>query len=163
MATGFLDSPVGWICVSAEMDKVVSIEFLDKPPSREATALYPSSPVVKKAIRELTAYFKGELTSFDLSLLPEGTEFQKKVWTELLRIPYGATISYAELANRLGDPKCIRAAASANGRNPIPIVIPCHRVIGADGKMVGFSSGIWRKKILLQLEMENTPKTGVLF
>jgi methylated-DNA-[protein]-cysteine S-methyltransferase len=105
------------------------------------------------AIREqLDAYFAGELEDFDLTLAPHGTPFQMRVWDELTKIPFGETISYSELARRLGDPKLVRAVGLANGRNPISIVIPCHRVIGADGSLVGYGGGLERKKWLLEHE-----------
>jgi len=101
--------------------------------------------------------------TFDLPLSPEGTEFQQKVWAELLKIPYGETITYMDLAVRLGDAKVIRAAGTANGRNPIAILIPCHRVIGAGNKLTGYAGGIWRKKILLEIEMKYNPTKRTLF
>jgi methylated-DNA-[protein]-cysteine S-methyltransferase len=104
---------------------------------------------VKKQFEE---YFNGTRKTFDIPLSPEGTEFQKKVWTELLNIPYGETTTYQQMANKLGDPKVIRAAASANGKNPISIVIPCHRVIGSDGSLTGYAGGLHRKKWLLEHE-----------
>ena len=96
--------------------------------------------------------FPTKRNDFSFILSPTGTDFQLKVWEELQRIPFGQTISYLELANRLGDPKCIRAAATANGKNPLAIAIPCHRVIGSDGSMTGYASGIEKKKALLKLE-----------
>ena len=95
---------------------------------------------------QLKNYFTGKILAFNIPLNPEGTNFQKKVWEELLKIPYGETITYMELAVRLGDPKAIRAVGTANGRNPIAILIPCHRVIGAGNKLTGYAGGIWRKK-----------------
>lgn len=102
--------------------------------------------------RQLDAYFAGQLTEFDLPLAPEGTAFQQKVWQELQRIPYGATLSYGELARRIGNPNASRAVGLANGRNPISIIVPCHRVIGASGKLTGYGGGLSRKEILLTLE-----------
>ena len=104
------------------------------------------------AREQLDAYFAGELEAFDLDLAPHGTPFQLRVWDELRRIPFGETISYSELARRLGDPKLVRAVGLANGRNPLSIVIPCHRVIGADGSLVGYGGGLERKKWLLEHE-----------
>jgi methylated-DNA-[protein]-cysteine S-methyltransferase len=101
---------------------------------------------------QLDAYFAGELGAFDLDVDPQGTPFQRRVWDELRRIPFGETISYSELARRLGDPKLVRAVGVANGRNPISIVIPCHRVIGADGSLVGYGGGLERKRWLLEHE-----------
>jgi methylated-DNA-[protein]-cysteine S-methyltransferase len=106
---------------------------------------------------QLTDYFKGKRKVFNLPLEIAGTEFQKKVWDELLRIPYGETISYKELAIRLGDEKIIRAAAHANGVNPLPIVIPCHRVIGSNGSLVGYGGGLHIKAKLLELEGSREP------
>jgi methylated-DNA-[protein]-cysteine S-methyltransferase len=105
-----------------------------------------------EAQRQLADYFAGVLTEFDLPLTPEGTEFQRRVWTELTCIPYGQTISYGELARRIGQPGSARAVGLANGRNPISIVVPCHRVIGANGKLVGYGGGLPRKQALLALE-----------
>lgn len=102
--------------------------------------------------RQLEAYFSGNLRDFNIPLLAQGTEFQQRVWKELCRIPYGQAISYLELARRLGDEKCIRAAARANGANPIAILIPCHRVIGSDGSLVGYAGGLDMKEFLLRLE-----------
>ncbi|MCF4100534.1 methylated-DNA--[protein]-cysteine S-methyltransferase [Gillisia sp. M10.2A] len=107
---------------------------------------------LKDAVAQLDSYFKGELREFDLKLNPEGTDFQKRVWEALLTIPYGKTCSYTDLTKQLGDIKAIRAAAAANGKNPLWIVIPCHRVIGSDGSLTGYAGGLWRKKWLLELE-----------
>ena len=120
------------------------------------TRLYPDDPYMLGAFDQLREYFNHARKKFDLVLEITGTEFQKKVWNELLNINYGETISYKELAIRLGDLKSIRAAASANGANPLPIVIPCHRVIGADGTLIGYGGGIDVKEKLLQLEGSRT-------
>jgi methylated-DNA-[protein]-cysteine S-methyltransferase len=108
-----------------------------------------------KAIEQLDAYFKGERLTFDLKLNATGTDFQKKVWKELVKIPYGETISYGELAKRIGNPNASRAVGMANGKNPISIIVPCHRVIGKDGSLTGFGGGIDVKKRLLELEIKN--------
>lgn len=102
--------------------------------------------------RALERYFAGKLRAFDFALAAQGTPFQKRVWAELVRIPYGATIGYAELARRIGSPRAVRAVGGANGANPIPILVPCHRVIGSDGSLTGFGGGIARKRALLELE-----------
>jgi methylated-DNA-[protein]-cysteine S-methyltransferase len=104
------------------------------------------------AVSQLTAYFDGSLTQFDLPLAPEGTPFQRKVWDGLREIPYGHTVSYGELARRIGSPAASRAVGLANGRNPIAIIVPCHRVIGSDGSLTGYGGGIDRKRFLLTLE-----------
>ena len=120
--------------------------------------IYPSAPpeLVPSSLpylkRQLDAYFSGNLRDFNIPMHVEGTEFQRRVWKELQKIPYGQAISYLELARRLGDEKCIRAAARANGANPISILIPCHRVIGSDGSLVGYGGGLDMKEFLLRLE-----------
>ena len=108
------------------------------------------------AREQLTAYFAGKRKTFDLPLRPTGTEFQLQVLDELQKIPYGTTVSYGDIANRIGRPKAVRAVGAANGRNPLPIIIPCHRVIGASGDLTGFGGGIPTKKALLRLELEHS-------
>lgn len=108
--------------------------------------------VLVEAKRQLESYFCGTRTQFDLPIAPEGTEFQRRVWTELLHIPYGDTISYGELARRIGNPAAVRAVGLANGRNPISLIVPCHRVIGANGRLTGYGGGIARKEALLTFE-----------
>ncbi len=116
--------------------------------------------LIKRAIHQLNGFFEGSLKNFHLPLAPEGTDFQKKVWQLLCTIPYGKTRTYAEIARQLGDPKVIRAAASANGKNPIAIIIPCHRVIGTNGSLTGYAGGLENKRLLLALE--NRIANGVL-
>lgn len=116
---------------------------------------------MQNAIEELQEYFEGNRTHFTFKIQPKGTDFQQKVWQELINIPYGKTISYLDLAKKLGDVKAIRAVASANGKNPLWIVVPCHRVIGTDGSLTGYAGGLWRKKWLL--EHENPSNQGSLF
>lgn len=110
--------------------------------------------VLREAKRQLEGYFAGRLKSFNLKLAPQGTEFQTSVWRELNRIPFGTTISYADLARRIGQPKACRAVGAANGRNPIAIIVPCHRVIGTDGTLTGYGGGLDRKRWLLDHERE---------
>ena len=116
--------------------------------------------ILQKAAQQLSQYLSGSLQVFDLRLNPDGTDFQKKVWDLLSQIPYGQTLTYALMANKLGDPKVIRAAASANGKNPIAIVIPCHRVIGTNGSLTGYAGGLENKRYLLDLE--NRIANGVM-
>jgi methylated-DNA-[protein]-cysteine S-methyltransferase len=111
-------------------------------------------PMVREATRQLEAYFAGERMEFDLPLAPEGTEFQRRVWKALVAIPYGETRSYSELARSIGKPAAVRAVGAANGRNPIGIIVPCHRVIGSSGKLVGYGGGLPMKRMLLDLEAE---------
>ena len=117
--------------------------------------IYSEKPFAE-ARRQLEAYFRGELQTFDLELKPGGTEFQLQVLEELQKIPYGTTTSYGEIAKRIGRPKAVRAVGAANGRNPIPIIIPCHRVIGSSGDMTGFGGGIPTKEALIRLELEHS-------
>src|SRR5690606_34729923 len=114
-----------------------------------------------QAVEQLNQYFEGKLTVFNLKLNPTGTPFQKNVWNALCKIPYGKTTSYHQLSKELGDVKAIRAVAGANGRNPLWIVVPCHRVIGSDGSLTGYAGGLWRKKWLL--DHENPPVQQSLF
>lgn len=120
----------------------------------ENAKISPTIPLVlQQTVQQLQEYFQGSRQDFTLEINPKGTDFQKKVWQELLQIPFGKTISYLELSKKLGDVKAIRAVASANGKNPLWIVIPCHRVIGTDGSLTGYAGGLWRKKWLLEHEL----------
>jgi methylated-DNA-[protein]-cysteine S-methyltransferase len=139
-------SPVGDILLRADAEGRLTELYL-----RHDVAEAGDGPF-EAAREQLDAYFAGELDTFDLPLAPHGTPFQLRVWEELTRIPYGETISYKELALRLGDIKLVRAVGLANGRNPLSIVIPCHRVIGADGTLVGYGGGLDRKRWLLDHE-----------
>lgn len=140
------DSPVGPLAITVDDDgTVISIHFGPGEPAGD-----PRRCV--EVVRQLEEYFAGKRRDFDLKLAPAGTEFQREVWSELTRIPYGATISYAELSQRIGRPKAVRAVGAANGANPIPIVIPCHRVIGANGTLTGYGGGLPIKQHLLALE-----------
>lgn len=152
------ESPLGFIQVTKERKEISAIDFLDNKPGDEVVQYSGSpDPLFVECRNQLNTYFEGSLQTFSLPLLFSGTVFQQKVWQQLLKIPYGQTISYQELAVRLGDPKCIRAAASANGKNPFSIVVPCHRVIGKDGSLTGYASGLWRKKWLLEHESSVAP------
>lgn len=142
----YYPSPVGVIEIAANSTHILSVHFVKEKKEDDYNS------VTLKAYRQLQEYLEGDRRDFDLPLQPNGTEFQQKVWNELLNIPYGKAISYLELAKRLGDEKVIRAAAAANGKNPIGIVIPCHRVIGANGDLVGYAGGLDKKKLLLQHE-----------
>jgi methylated-DNA-[protein]-cysteine S-methyltransferase len=142
------------------------IRSIDFDLSRPAEGVEsPGNPLLKDAARQLRAYFGGTLCEFSLPLDPHGTEFQLRVWHQLETIPYGRICSYSEIALSIGAPKAVRAVGAANGANPIPIVVPCHRVIGANGKLVGYGGGLPLKKRLLELEGAVLPKTAnmVLF
>jgi methylated-DNA-[protein]-cysteine S-methyltransferase len=126
-----------------------------------APSLFPCDdhhPAVNSTLRQLQAYFGGELMEFDVPLAPEGTAFQRTVWKALLEIPYGETCSYSDLARSIGNPAAVRAVGAANGRNPIGIIVPCHRVIGSSGKLVGYGGGLPMKRMLLDLEVENAER-----
>ena len=141
-----INSPIGTLTLFAEQEKIIVLEWGKPPPGME------SCPVLDEAIRQLHAFFDGKLEKFDLPLAPEGTEFQKKVWHQMTLIPYGEVLTYGDIAKRLGS--AARAVGGACGRNPIPVIIPCHRVVGGNGKMTGFSGGegIETKLQLLRLE-----------
>jgi methylated-DNA-[protein]-cysteine S-methyltransferase len=144
-----MDTPIGELTLLGDDDALVGVWMGPKEPEpgwvRDDAAL-------AEPVRQLEEYFAGERTDFDLPLQPRGTEFQQRVWNLLREIPYGETTTYGALALRLGNPKSVRAVGLANGRNPLPIVVPCHRVIGADGSLVGFGGGLDRKRALLSLE-----------
>jgi methylated-DNA-[protein]-cysteine S-methyltransferase len=147
-------SPVGPLRLASDGDALCLIEFEHpRHPARWANP-WPAGddPVLRDARRQLDAYFDGSLRRFDLPLAARGTAFQHEVWTALREIAYGRTMSYAELAERIGKPNSTRAVGAANGRNPLPIVVPCHRVIGADGSLTGFGGGLPVKRFLLALE-----------
>lgn len=148
----YLDSPLGEIELTSTTNELLSVLFVKVGKITLEKQPFSYSPVNEETKKQLQAYFNKELTSFTLPLRPAGTDFQKSVWQELQRIPFGTTISYLNLAKRLGDENAIRAVAAANGKNPISIIIPCHRVIGTDGKLVGYSGELWRKKWLLDHE-----------
>jgi len=145
----YYKSPLGILKISADEKGIKEIEFAQE---EFKSIQNSSSKIIKDCIKQLDEYFRGKRKSFELKLNPEGTEFQKKVWKELLKIPYGKTLSYGEIARRIKNQKAVRAVGQAIGRNPISIVIPCHRVIGGDGKLTGYASGLWRKEWLLKHE-----------
>jgi methylated-DNA-[protein]-cysteine S-methyltransferase len=148
-----LESPVGPLLLAGDSQglRLVSFESSKHAEPPQAGWKQDKAPFAE-VIRQLRAYFRGERKEFDLPLALEGTEFQLRVWNRLRTIPYGETISYAQLAERIGNPKAVRAVGLANGSNPIPIIIPCHRVIGSDGSLTGFGGGLPTKKMLLELE-----------
>lgn len=145
----YYNSPLGVIKVVSNSEALTRLSFEDKP---HYSTQNDSPAILSKALSQLDEYFKGYRRTFSLSLSPKGTTFQQSVWKTLQQIPYGQTVSYGKLARRLGNPNKVRAVGKANGKNPIPIIIPCHRVIGADNSLVGYSGGIDRKKYLLKHE-----------
>lgn len=152
-----MNTPMGLLKITGDASGLFSVKFIDG--EFEAQSVIPDT--LTNPVHQLKEYFNRTRKTFDLKLNPEGTEFQKKVWQELQEIPYGKTKTYQQMAKSLGDPKVIRAAASANGKNPIAIIIPCHRVIGSDGSLTGYAGGLERKKWLLA--HESPVKQGELF
>jgi methylated-DNA-[protein]-cysteine S-methyltransferase len=148
-----MESPVGPLQLVADDGGLRRIDFIGgRSPVEADPQWHEDAEPLRETIRQLRAYFAGELEAFDLKLAPAGTAFQLSVWNQLCEISFGETISYGELARRLGNPKACRAVGLANGSNPIPIVIPCHRVIGSNGKLTGYGGGLPIKEKLLGLE-----------
>jgi methylated-DNA-[protein]-cysteine S-methyltransferase len=145
-------SPIGRIKIVADKDCIQAITFIDETEEHSNSEGIESPAVIHHCIDELIDYFNGSRTQFTVPIHQSGTDFQQKVWKELYEVPYAKTMSYAELAKKLGDTKVIRAAASANGKNKIAIIVPCHRIIGSDKNLTGYAWGLARKKWLLQHE-----------
>ena len=146
-----MDTPIGELTLAGDHGALTGVWMGAKEPERG----WRHDPAqLAEPLAQLEQYFAGERTEFDLRLEPRGTEFQQRAWSLLLDIPYGATTTYGALAVKLGNPRSVRAVGLANGRNPLPIVVPCHRVIGADGSLVGFGGGLPRKRALLAMEAE---------
>lgn len=147
METAYLQTPIGYAEFKGNENGLASITVFD---GEKPEDLIPE--VLEDAVYQFSEYLEGKRKTFDLKLNPEGTDFQKRVWDALLEIPYGKTVSYLELSKTLGDVKAIRAVAAANGKNPLWIVVPCHRVIGSNGDLTGYAGGLHRKKWLLEHE-----------
>ncbi len=153
----YMDSPIGSLLLAGDGERLHMLRF---PEGRRPQEIEPGwvedSGKFKKEISQLRSYFAGDSKQFELSLAPQGTKFQRKVWSALQSIPYGETRSYGELASQVGNGKASRAVGAANGRNPIPVIIPCHRVIGSDGSLTGFGGGLETKQRLLALEQNHS-------
>lgn len=147
METAFIKTPLGVAKIVGDDNGIAVISIVEES---EVSATIPL--VLREAVQQLQDYFQGNRNDFNFKINPNGTEFQQRVWQELLNIPFGKTMSYLDLSKKLGDVKAIRAVASANGKNPLWIVVPCHRVIGTDGSLTGYAGGLWRKKWLLEHE-----------
>lgn len=143
----YYDSPIGAIEITSAENAILSLDFVD-----EIKRINDTPQILKNCLEELDEYFKGKRKEFTVSCVLSGTIFQKKVWETLREIPFGSTMSYKEVAERIGNPKAVRAVGSANHNNKIAIIIPCHRVIGSSGKLTGYAGGIWRKEWLLNHE-----------
>jgi methylated-DNA-[protein]-cysteine S-methyltransferase len=164
----YYDSPIGAIEIRSAGNVITDILFVNswkgaKVNESEISFTKPTSPIINKCIKELDEYFAGKRKVFTFNINQSGTAFQQKVWKELVNIPYGRTISYLELSKRIGDTKAIRAVGTANGNNSICIVVPCHRVIGSNGDLVGYGGELWRKKWLLELEGKYANGVQTLF
>lgn len=154
METAFVKTPLGTAKVVGDESGIAIISVQDEG---EASVLIPE--VLQECVMQIEAYFEGKRNYFSFKMNPKGTEFQQKVWKSLLDIPFGKTRTYLEQSKILGDVKAIRAVASANGKNPLWIVVPCHRVIGSDGSLTGYAGGLWRKKWLLEHENPTTQQS----
>lgn len=148
----YMESPLGELELCSDGYVLLSVLFVKTQESELKKKEQRQHPVLQETARQLRLYFEKSLQQFSLPVSPAGTDFQRRVWGELMRIPHGKTASYLELSRRLGDEKAIRAAAAANGKNPVAIIIPCHRVIGSSGKLVGYAGDLWRKQWLLEHE-----------
>lgn len=152
----YYSSPIGVLRITAYQDSITALEFCDTQPEFIETVNEPA--IIKDCKSQLDEYFRGNRTEFNLKLSLSGTDFQNKVWKELLRVPYGKTASYKDIAMSCENPKAVRAVGGANHNNRIAIIIPCHRIVGSNGKLTGYAGGLWRKEWLLKHEIK---KTGV--
>jgi methylated-DNA-[protein]-cysteine S-methyltransferase len=154
-----VDSPIGLLTLAGRGSVLTNLRMVDQTYEPSRADWSPDPGAFGAAVAQLEAYFAGELTDFDVELDLQGTEFQRRVWKALLTIPFGDTRSYGEIAEQIGAPGAARAVGLANGHNPIAIVVPCHRVIGANGSLTGFGGGLDRKRTLLELENQRTNLT----
>jgi len=165
-ATTTIDSPVGKLHLVASDAGLVAILWQDDRPGRvrlDTLSESPSHPILAQTHRQLDAYFAGDRQGFDIPLDMHGTEFQREVWRALCDIPFGETRTYQDIAHAIGRPKAMRAVGAANGRNPLSIIVPCHRVIGASGALTGFAGGLDAKRFLLHLEQSPSITTAPMF
>jgi methylated-DNA-[protein]-cysteine S-methyltransferase len=144
---GYVDSPIGLVEIGCSKTGLAALYFVDSV--RHSPSV---SPCLAAAREQIAAYFAGTLSAFDLPLELRGTEFQRRVWAQLLTVPFGQTATYLEIALALENPQAVRAVGAANGQNPVSIVVPCHRIIGSNGKLIGYGGGLWRKEWLLRHE-----------
>lgn len=158
-----MDSPIGNLQIQVENQKVTKVEFRPKKHKTPSNCNTADREIFELCQQQLIEYFNGKRTSFDLPVELRGTEFQKSVWKQLEKIPFGKTISYKELAIQIGNPLSVRAVGAANGKNPVSIIIPCHRVIGSNGSLTGYGGGIERKEWLLEHEQKLASGVNLLF
>ncbi|WP_233531676.1 methylated-DNA--[protein]-cysteine S-methyltransferase [Paenibacillus alkalitolerans] len=148
----YLKSELGWIVIRGDGNGIESVHFQTEKPELETRVTSSEDSIVQRCAKQIQEYLNGERITFDLALRPAGTAFQQSVWEQLLRIPCGETKSYGDIARSIGKPNGVRAVGGAIGRNPVSIIIPCHRVIGSDGSLTGYAGELWRKQWLLQHE-----------
>ncbi|WP_040635082.1 methylated-DNA--[protein]-cysteine S-methyltransferase [Mycolicibacterium phlei] len=158
-----MDSPVGMLTLAGRDGRVMHLRMTDQTYEPSRDGWIPDERAFPEAVEQLEAYFAGELSEFDLELELVGTDFQRRVWAALLTIPYGETRSYGEIARQIGAPGASRAVGLANGHNPISIIVPCHRVIGANGSLTGYGGGLERKRLLLDMEKRRVSSALTLF
>jgi methylated-DNA-[protein]-cysteine S-methyltransferase len=149
--TAHYQSPIGTVEIKATGEGIVALDFIDRPQASDVEL----PEVFKECVKQIDEYFRGRRKAFSLNLSLRGTEFQNTVWRRLVTIPYGRTYSYGEFAKAIGKPAACRAVGNANGKNPISIIVPCHRLIGSDGSLTGYGGGLWRKEWLLKHENDN--------
>ena len=143
----YCESEIGLIEVGGTETEILTVEFVEQRRSE-----YESRELVREGIRQIDEYMRGQRREFELPLGLHGTEFQRQVWRQVLGVPYGQAASYQDIADAIGNPKAVRAVGAANGKNPLPLIVPCHRIIGRDGRLVGYGGGLWRKEWLLRHE-----------
>ncbi|MBK6285906.1 MAG: methylated-DNA--[protein]-cysteine S-methyltransferase [Draconibacterium sp.] len=154
-----IETPVGFLELTGDQHFLLSVSFVEMP--GVITDFQPD--ILQDSVVQILEYFDGKRKEFDLKLQPAGTDFQLKVWEEVKKVPFGKTVSYLDIAIKTGSKNNTRAVGLANGKNPIPIIIPCHRIIGTNGKLTGYAGGLERKKMLLQHELQFAGKMGLLF
>lgn len=152
MYTSYYHSPLGLVRVTASDSGIQTVFFIDEEKNLKDDISVSENHITKETVRQLDEYFNNKRQIFDLPLSPIGSPFQQSVWKELVKIPFGQTDTYGAIAHKLNNPLSVRAVGAANGKNPIAIIVPCHRVIGANGTLTGYAGGLWRKDYLLKLE-----------
>ena len=157
--TKYIDTPIGWLKLIASQDALLEIQFVDDKGESDVEEIN----IISQTMIQLEEYFQGNRKEFALKLAPHGTDFQQKIWQLVKAVPFGETASYLHVAKQSGSEKNTRAVGLANGNNPIPIIIPCHRIIGTNGKLTGYAGGLERKRWLLHHELSNSAKPNLLF
>ncbi len=157
--SNYIKTPIGYLHLQSNSSALLAVRFVERPGENSTC----QTEVLTQSAQQLKEYFEGKRNTFELNLAPQGTEFQQKVWSLVQRVNFGQTASYLDIAIRTGSEKNTRAVGMANGKNPIPIIIPCHRIVGSNGKLTGYAGGLERKRWLLHHELENTERIDLLF